>query len=288
MLTHEDRALLGINLEARRLRRPSAVSQVLRAISADASGARPARLPGLAESPFVYRVANSRTLRERAYRLARQVYEAKGFVGAATGLAQPYDLRPETATLLGLDAMGVPAGTVTCVCDNGAGLPCDEVFPGSLAELRKAGRRLAEVTRLALVDEHQHEKLLLIQLMNLISIYARRVARVDDFIIEVNPRHVAFYRRMLAFEVLEPERPCPRVNGAPAVLLRLDLHLSASLIRKLAGQDPATAGADARSLYLHFMAYDAEEETAALLEFQHRAMSALDALHFGLVELKTA
>ena len=41
----------------------------------------------------------------------------------------------------------------------------------------------------------------------------------DYVVIEVNPRHVRYYERMLGFEVIGPERMNPRVE-APAVLLR--------------------------------------------------------------------
>lgn len=52
--------------------------------------------------------------------------------------------------------------------------------------------------------------------------------------IEVNPRHVEFYRRMLGFEMFGAERLCNRVN-APAVLLRLDLSYARQQIEKLGG-----------------------------------------------------
>lgn len=43
-----------------------------------------------------------------------------------------------------------------------------------------------------------------------------------DVVIEVNPRHVRFYKRMLGFVEFGAERMCSRVD-APAVLLRLEL-----------------------------------------------------------------
>ncbi|MCW8130266.1 MAG: hypothetical protein KIS92_07955 [Planctomycetota bacterium] len=281
MLAHETRSLAPTR-EAEP-RRASGVSQVLRAMYQQpvwprAQGSDPDA------AGFTVLVANARGARERAYRLARRVYAVKGFVDESSDLAQPYDLRPDTATLLASTATGDAAGTITCVCESEDGLPCDEVFPGCLDGLRSGGRRLAEVTRLALLESQDRGRPLLVRLMNLISIYARRVAKADDFVIEVNPRHVPFYLRMLGFEVLAPERPCPRVNGAPAVLLRLDLHWQAERVRALAGTTPE--GEAARSLYPHFMSFEAEEDAAALLEFQHRPMSALEALHFKLVDVR--
>jgi hypothetical protein len=48
----------------------------------------------------------------------------------------------------------------------------------------------------------------------------------------VNPRHVAFYRRALCFEVEGEERVCPRV-GAPSLLLRMRVANLTSKIGQL-------------------------------------------------------
>ena len=67
--------------------------------------------------------------------------------------------------------------------------------------------------------------------------------------IEVNPRHVAFYRRMLGFADFGGERPCSRV-GAPAVLLRLPLDQMGANIRKWGGGGNRQAAE--RSFYPYF------------------------------------
>jgi hypothetical protein len=46
---------------------------------------------------------------------------------------------------------------------------------------------------------------------------------VTDAFIEVNPRHVAFYRALFGFMVVAGGRMCQRVM-APAVLLRLEVE----------------------------------------------------------------
>jgi hypothetical protein len=51
-------------------------------------------------------------------------------------------------------------------------------------------------------------------------LYAHRIHGYSDYVIEVNPRHVNFYKSMLGFAVIGAERACSRVE-APAVLLRL-------------------------------------------------------------------
>lgn len=203
--------------------RPSAVSQALRAIRLDDAPLPPAQPP----SPdYRLRVAHDAATRERAYRLAYRVYRTSGFADPHPDerCVNAYDTRPDTFVLLAEDAEGRPAATVTLVFDAGAqGLPCDEIFAEELAPLRRDARRLAEVTRLAMAPEQAGGKTLLLHLFSAIFVFARRVRRFDDFVIEVNPRHAPFYQRLLGFEPLGPERPCPRVKGAPALLLRLDL-----------------------------------------------------------------
>jgi hypothetical protein len=51
----------------------------------------------------------------------------------------------------------------------------------------------------------------------------RTVHDVTDVFIEVNPRHVAFYSRVLGFVVAAGEKFCERVR-APSVLLQLELE----------------------------------------------------------------
>ena len=118
--------------------------------------------------------------------------------------------------------------------------------------MRERAFRLAEVTRLAIGAAYAGAKTLLVQLFNSISVYARRVEKSTDFIIEVNPRHVNYYRRLLLFEPAGPERPCPRVNGAPAVLLRLDLAAQAAEIGSVGGTQGQARGPHGRTLYSHF------------------------------------
>ena len=136
-----------------------------------------------------------------------------------------------------------------------------------------------EVTRLAIAPEHTHSKLLLVRLFNFIYIFARKVKGYDDFVIEVNPRHVAYYRRLLGFEVAGSERPCPRVQGAPAVLLRLDLAYPETEVRRIGG---AGHGAGERTLYPYFYTWLEEGAVAEFLARQHRPMSAEEQRYFGL------
>jgi hypothetical protein len=96
----------------------------------------------------------------------------------------------------------------------------DAAYGAELAALRSEGRRVCELTRLA-VDAHADSRSVLAALFSLAYLLGRVVHEVTDVFIEVNPRHVAFYERALGFVVAAGERLCTRVK-APSVLLRLE------------------------------------------------------------------
>jgi hypothetical protein len=113
-------------------------------------------------------------------------------------------------------------GTLSVRFDGVGGLHADLLFEAELAEWRSAGIKLCEFGRLA-VDRHAFEpKRVLAQVFHLGYLHAHRRARCERLIIEVNPRHVAFYRRWLGLLPYTTARHNPRVN-APAVLMSIDL-----------------------------------------------------------------
>jgi hypothetical protein len=200
-------------------------------------------------------VARDRDALARAQRLVHRMYVRRGY---ASGDPPERDRTPlpygrKTLTLLAEDGVGRAAGTVSLVFDGPAGLPSDEIYGAELDDLRLRGRRLVEVTRLAIHDRHGKSKGLLVQLFNFISIYTRRVSQDTDFVVSVNPRHTAFYRRLLSFEAAGPERPCPRVQNAPALLLRLDLAIAYPENRARYSRDFS------RTLYPHFSSLEEEK-----------------------------
>lgn len=146
-------------------------------------------------------------------------------------------------------------GTATLGMDGPAGLHADELYGQELARLRGPGVRLCEITRLA-VETSYNTLEVLGTLFHLAYIHARLIRGATDLVIEVHPRHVGFYRRMLGFVQLGEERPCPRVDNAPAVLLHLDLrHVDRQIA--LRGGAPSW---QPRSLYTYFLSRDEQEE----------------------------
>lgn len=175
---------------------------------------------------FKIRLANSEGVRSSASYLIRKMY---GWRGYAVSPVAP-DRRP--ITIVASDSERALA-TISIGFDSRQKLLVDALYGAEVERLRAKGARLCEFTRLA-VDRNEQSREVLAMMFHIAYMYARRFAKCTDLLIEVNPRHVRFYRAMLGFEVLGEERTCSRVN-APAVLLRLDLAYCEEQIARYGG-----------------------------------------------------
>ncbi len=150
-------------------------------------------------------------------------------------------------------------GTLSVRFDNGGGLHADLLFGEELAEWREQGITLCEFGGLA-VDKHSHDpKRVLAQIFHLGYLHAHRRARCERLVIEVNPRHVPFYRRCLGLIPHTASRHNPRVE-APAVLMSIDLATVREQIALWGGQPELLASA--RCLYP--LAWDEATEATML------------------------
>lgn len=207
---------------------------------------------------FKVRLANTEARRDSASYLIRRRYAWRGY-----SVGEHAERAPSRITIAAHDGDGI-VGTVTVGLDSKDGLFIDGLYAEEANQLRAQGRRIAEFTKLA-VDNNAHSKPLLAALFHIAYICARRIHDCTDLLIEVNPRHVAFYRRMLGFEPFGELRGDPRV-GAPALLLRMCLERGQREIERLGGK--VELAAMTRSLYPYFFAPREE----VLIEQRLRAM----------------
>lgn len=161
----------------------------------------------------------------RAYRLLYEKYIERGLIQPNTARLRftRFNLLPRSATLIAADADTV-VGTLSVILDSDRfGLPMDEIYRVELQPLRWAGRKLAEVSGLAIAPTAAGDSLgILLACSKLIIQYALR-SGVTDLLIACHPKHARFYRRLLLLEPLGECRSYGSVNGAPAVALQLDL-----------------------------------------------------------------
>lgn len=195
----------------------------------------------LDQQTFHIRMANSERRREAATLLLRKMYGWRGY-SVDSGVLHA----PNKITLFA-ETGGHTVGTMSLCLDDQVGLPADENFRDQLNNLRRQRRLLCEPSRLAI--DKGVSKRVFAALIHISYIYAHSIHGYTDYVIEVNPRHVMFYKRMLGFSDYAAERECSRV-GAPAVLLRLNLDYLGEQIRKFGGL--MERGNDERSFYPYF------------------------------------
>jgi hypothetical protein len=232
--------------------------------------------------PFRLMIANTRSTRERAYSLATRIYRRFGYVPHETKfMISRFDLIADTMTFLIEDRRGRDIATASLHFDSQAGLPCDEIFSDEINILRGKGRRLVEVTRLS-VDERTQSRTVLTRLLEILGMSAW-VGNATDCIAEVNPRHASLYETLMTFRQVGTQRPCPRVSGAPAVLLRLSDENYLREVRRCAG---AGAVSDKKilmnTIYPDFFPAHHGLHIARKLREHNHPMSEADARYFGL------
>jgi len=185
--------------------------------------------------------------------LVKQMYSRKGYL---TEGITPLPRHDDAITLDAHDAHQIMA-TVTIRFDSqDTGLLADALYLKEIDRFRATGRKVCELTKLA-VDPRYGSKELMASLFQLAYIYAHVIHGVSDTCIEVNPRHVGFYKRMLGFQEIGEVRTCPRVN-APAILLHIECDYMRKQIARHSGPRRGYRSSE-KSLYPYFLNCGAEE-----------------------------
>ena len=182
---------------------------------------------------FKVRLATNEDRRKSASLLIEKMYSWRGYK------TDPLAQDPNKMTLVAYQLDKV-VGTMTLGLDSPDGLVVDQMYKKEADQLRAQGRRICDVTRLA-VDQEIKSKSVLGAIFHLSIIYARNIHNATDMLTEVNPRHAAFYERMLGFVRVGDEKLCPRVN-APAVMLKLDLAYADEQVKKYGGLGASAHG----------------------------------------------
>jgi len=187
---------------------------------------QPVPVPGL-RSAITVKVASEPDEWEQAFQLVAANYQERGYDG---GSGKPFRFTefhalPDT-TIFVAKREGRVVATFSLVPDNRLlGLPMESLYGAEIADLRKQGRRMAEVTSLAVADLSQREFLqVFTTLIKVLQQY--HVSRGgDSWVITVNPRHRNFYCKVLGFQQLGECKPYAAVGDAPAEAYLLDRDL---------------------------------------------------------------
>jgi hypothetical protein len=209
--------------------------------------------PSAIDGAFKIRVAKRTSARRDARTLVQRKYAGRGYEVPQV----PLVTQPRLFTFIAYDE-GRVVGTVGLGADSPDGLSVDDLYRAEIDHLRAAGCRVCEFTRLA-VDRTAASKAVLAGLFHTAYLYASKIRGFTHAVIEVNPRHVAFYGKELKFDPIGPERLNTRVN-APAVLLCVAFATIAAELAKYAGTTPPLG---AKRTLFHY-GFPPEEEDGVL------------------------
>ena len=160
-----------------------------------------------------------------AFALVYEAYTHKGLAEPnPRGMrVTPYQLLPTTEILVAVDHHRVVC-TASVVRDGLLGLPLEDVYTEEVADRRRQGLVLAEVSCLA--DSQEGERTAFSNVLRLMSLCVQcaKARGVDQLLVAVHPHHARFYQGFFGFEVLGEQRSYGAVLDAPAVALVLDLN----------------------------------------------------------------
>ena len=233
-----------------------------------------------AENQLRVLVANTRELREKAFRLVYDVYIREGYdlrYGRGSGLwCTIHHLLPDTTIFLA-EQEGMLAGSVTVIPDSQLGLPTDRIFPEPLADLRKAGRHLSEISSLVVTEEPGGiPPELAMHLYRLAHLASLHLLKSTDIVASVMDRHRDFYSRFLLFdEVSEAPRLSPK-TGQQVAYARLNLETMKERYR-----DRYARAKGRRNLYRWFFQNEDEPDMVDWLRRSRSPMTTEDLYYFG-------
>lgn len=124
-------------------------------------------------------------------------------------------------------------GTLTLIRECHGILPLNELFADEIDQIRKKDSMICELSGLAVeAESYRKSKRILLSLFQSTFILAYDLLGCTDFCMMVNPAHSAYYEKELEFDRMGEVKQYGKVNGAPAVFLRLDLTTSEELLQR--------------------------------------------------------
>lgn len=210
----------------------------------------------LQKKDYSIHLVNTLKQRMKANTLIKRMYASRGY---QTEQASVFSDRLNQYTFEARKSKQL-IGTMTLTVDTGDGLLADTLYKTELDKFRQQGHQLCEISKLAF-NSKTSSKEIFASLFHIAYIFAHRINGANDAFIEINPRHAAFYKRMLGFEQIGEQRTCPRVN-APAVLLKLDIRYMGSQILSVSESKRHKE----RTIYPYFFSSQKEQEIFQIIK----------------------
>jgi len=188
------------------------------------------KIDELKMAQYQFKLATSAEDYFAALKLVQDVYLKEGYVNSDESSCPCRILEnhfyEKTAVFMGKKEEKL-VFTVSLFPDSPNGLPMDSIYKKELDSLRDKGRMIGEVGCLATHPEFRDGSQNIPMHGNKIMLnYAMEYLKLDDLVITVHPRHAVVYKEVLMFDEIGKGtiKSHPKVNGNPAVALRLNLN----------------------------------------------------------------
>lgn len=181
-------------------------------------------------------IAVSREELTGAFELVYRSYLAKRYIGSHSGgiVYQSTFGLSSSRTLIAVTQVGEVIGTLTLVGDNPLGLQLEVTYSDEVRLLRKQGRKVAEVTCLAVEPGAEFRPRAVFFALTQFALHYAYWQRYDDLLLAIHPRHYRFYWHCFRVYPVGPCRPHGPVRGNPAVCCRIDMrHLGRNMQPRL-------------------------------------------------------
>lgn len=179
---------------------------------------------------IIYNTAKSGEELEESHRLVCREYAKDDYIfdhGASLQKFLSFILLPDSVTFTARKD-GRIIGTISVIADSEIGLPMDEIYKDGVDSLRKHGKKIAEISQLAIDREYSdasqrgNKAFLFIPLFKMVFDYSMR-KKFDNLCVAVNPKHSSVYNSLF-FNDIGGLKYYPSVNNAPAIAKTLDLN----------------------------------------------------------------
>ena len=171
-----------------------------------------------------FKIASTRHEWEAALGLVYRVYVRSGLIRTNRHQVRviPHHALPSTEVLIAAEGNKI-LGTLSIVGDGELGLPMETIYAEEVEQLRRQRLRIAEVSCLAEGQDESSQSFSMISRLMAMTAQCASRRGIDQLLIAVHPRHVKFYERFLAFEVIGGQRTYVSVCDHPAVAMAMDL-----------------------------------------------------------------
>lgn len=172
---------------------------------------------------------------KEAFRLIYDRYLASGFQEPDPSLMRIgfHNLLP-TSNLIIVKRNGKVAGTLTIIGEFNGKLPIDALFGEEIDKIRGKDSMICELSGLATdaVLSRRESSDILLSLFKSTFILGHDILGCTDFCMMINPHHSAYYKKDFNCENIGKVKHCEKVNGAPAVPLRLNTITGEEVFQK--------------------------------------------------------